>query len=108
VDIQPAKGRPGSGGAVRVMFPKPTKRIKNKKALKAAEKPYCELCGRTGHIDPPHHIIFKSQGGDDAPENLITLCRDCHNDAHGKGPSKKTTPKEVLFKAKEREHEFNS
>jgi 5-methylcytosine-specific restriction endonuclease McrA len=80
---------------------KPPKRIKDPKALKRASKPYCELCGSWQNIDPPHHIIFKSQGGHDTPENLITLCRDCHDNAHGKGKSKTTTPKDVFYLAKE-------
>ena len=29
-----------------------------------------------------HHIIFRSQGGSDEVENLIPLCRDCHNAVH--------------------------
>jgi HNH endonuclease len=29
-----------------------------------------------------HHIIFKSQGGKDNIENLIGLCRECHDKAH--------------------------
>ena len=29
-----------------------------------------------------HHIIPKSQGGSDAPDNLITLCVDCHVAVH--------------------------
>lgn len=29
-----------------------------------------------------HHLIFKSKGGTDMPDNLITLCADCHNDLH--------------------------
>lgn len=31
----------------------------------------------------PHHIIFKSQGGPDTEENLITLCMYCHSKKHG-------------------------
>ncbi len=82
------------------MIPKPKKRIKDPKALKRYSHSKCELCKKWG-TDPPHHIIFKSQGGDDVPENLINLCRECHDDAHGKGESKTTTPKEVLYQAKE-------
>ena len=29
-----------------------------------------------------HHIVFKSNGGTDTPENLITLCETCHNNLH--------------------------
>ena len=29
-----------------------------------------------------HHIVFKSNGGTDSPENLITLCETCHNNLH--------------------------
>lgn len=29
-----------------------------------------------------HHIVFRSQGGGDNIENLIPLCRECHNQAH--------------------------
>ncbi|MCB9638886.1 MAG: HNH endonuclease [Myxococcales bacterium] len=29
-----------------------------------------------------HHKLFRSQGGTDAPDNLVTLCRRCHEDLH--------------------------
>lgn len=29
-----------------------------------------------------HHIQFKSEDGSDEPENLITLCKDCHDAVH--------------------------
>ena len=29
-----------------------------------------------------HHKVFRSHGGTDAPSNLITLCKTCHNDLH--------------------------
>src|SRR5690606_4276977 len=29
-----------------------------------------------------HHIVFRSNGGSNAPSNLITLCETCHNDLH--------------------------
>ena len=32
-----------------------------------------------------HHIILRSQGGSDDPDNLICLCPRCHNYAHGLG-----------------------
>ena len=42
----------------------------------------CEECGRQA-VDI-HHKIFRSQGGTDEADNLIALCRDCHDMAHGK------------------------
>lgn len=39
-------------------------------------------------IDPPHHIIFKSEipkhPKRDCKSNLIQLCNKCHNKFHGK------------------------
>jgi 5-methylcytosine-specific restriction endonuclease McrA len=42
----------------------------------------CEVCGAVA-VDI-HHIRFKSQGGTDKINNLIALCRHCHDVAHGK------------------------
>jgi hypothetical protein len=30
----------------------------------------------------PHHIIYRSHGGKDTPENTITLCARCHDAVH--------------------------
>jgi 5-methylcytosine-specific restriction endonuclease McrA len=30
-----------------------------------------------------HHIIWRSRGGGDEPENLVTLCKSCHDGVHG-------------------------
>lgn len=40
----------------------------------------CEMCASEG-VDI-HHIKYRSQGGTDDIENLICLCRNCHNLAH--------------------------
>ena len=29
-----------------------------------------------------HHIVYRSQGGEDTPENLVTLCSQCHEAIH--------------------------
>lgn len=31
-----------------------------------------------------HHIIYRSHGGDDIAENLITLCSTCHKAVHNR------------------------
>ena len=55
-----------------------------KQTLYSHENPNCEVCGGKV-IDPPHHIIFRSQGGGTDDDNLIRLCRFDHNRAHGLG-----------------------
>jgi hypothetical protein len=42
---------------------------------------YCKNKRKDSNLDV-HHIIFRSNGGSDEPENLITLCRTCHKDLH--------------------------
>jgi 5-methylcytosine-specific restriction endonuclease McrA len=52
----------------------------------------CEICGRTA-VDI-HHIIPRSKFGDknkmaqDKIDNLMALCRECHDDAHREKISK--------------------
>ena len=41
----------------------------------------CDECGMYTEA-PPHHVIFRSQGGSDTMENLITLCMECHEKEH--------------------------
>lgn len=33
----------------------------------------------------PHHIKFRSQGGSDTKQNLITMCIECHGMIHRSG-----------------------
>lgn len=44
----------------------------------------CRVCG-TQAVDV-HHIVFRSHGGADVPENLICLCRTHHDMAHQNEP----------------------
>jgi len=41
----------------------------------------CEKCGFIA-VDI-HHKVKRSRGGTDEADNLIALCRDCHNKEHG-------------------------
>ena len=42
----------------------------------------CQECGYYKHLEV-HHIIPRSKGGSDDPENLVTLCQRCHGKKHG-------------------------
>jgi hypothetical protein len=44
----------------------------------------CERCRKRGPVDP-HHVFARGMGGAgrlDLPENLIALCRWCHDAFH--------------------------
>ena len=46
------------------------------------DKYTCQCCGKKNKRLEVHHIIYRSNGGSDDLDNLITLCEDCHKDIH--------------------------
>lgn len=46
----------------------------------------CVSCTRRDGLSA-HHIIYRSQGGDDALDNLVSLCTNCHRAVHNKNLS---------------------
>lgn len=46
----------------------------------------CRVCmpvAGNGHVPPLiqfHHLIPRSRGGDDVPDNIVPLCADCHDE----------------------------
>lgn len=42
----------------------------------------CIACGDSRGLQI-HHVVHRSVGGSDFPENLVTLCMKCHAAAHG-------------------------
>lgn len=40
-----------------------------------------------------HHIVFRSNGGTDSPDNLVTLCKACHDSLHDSSNSEKESLK---------------
>lgn len=53
----------------------------------------CRACGRTCSFGAkerrykadPHHLTYRSAGGQDTPQNVVQLCRSCHDDVHVHG-----------------------
>jgi 5-methylcytosine-specific restriction endonuclease McrA len=41
----------------------------------------CVLCGSTKRLQR-HHLVPRSKGGSDTPENQVVLCRECHRKVH--------------------------
>jgi hypothetical protein len=65
------------------------KGFENVKAYVRARDNYtCQICGKKAADIEVHHIIPRSQGGTNKPDNLITLCSKCHKHLH-------THPKEL-------------
>ncbi len=57
----------------------------NKRAMILNRDNYTCQCCKGKHKDSKlevHHIIFKSDGGSDDAENLVTLCHTCHKKLH--------------------------
>lgn len=42
----------------------------------------CQCCGKKNCQLQTHHIIFRSRGGTDDENNMITLCKECHKGIH--------------------------
>jgi 5-methylcytosine-specific restriction protein A len=43
----------------------------------------CQSCGSANSLQV-HHLVYRSQLGADASDNLITLCVHCHLRAHNR------------------------
>ena len=41
----------------------------------------CQHCGTRNHLHV-HHIVYRSEGGTDTSDNLVTLCVFCHDGVH--------------------------
>lgn len=44
----------------------------------------CQVCKKKGKILQTHHILYRSEGGTDRADNLITVCSDCHTSENHK------------------------
>lgn len=66
------------------MDPKPTPRIRDIGVFKQfhARDWGCISCPTYRGIQA-HHVVSRSQGGDDVLENLVPLCLSCHAAYHG-------------------------
>lgn len=42
----------------------------------------CEICGWNKGWLHNHHIIPLSEGGENVPDNYISICPNCHGEAH--------------------------
>jgi 5-methylcytosine-specific restriction endonuclease McrA len=72
----------------RTMFrrkaPKPSPMKQAREAVVRRSSGRCEaltpVC--TGRMEHAHHVVRRSQGGKDEPENLLACCAACHGYIH--------------------------
>jgi hypothetical protein len=50
----------------------------------ARDKYTCQVCKKKNKILRTHHIIYRTEGGTDRADNLITVCTDCHTSENHK------------------------
>ncbi len=62
------------------MIPKP-RRVRDRAAIEAARKPWCEVCGKAGPVHV-HHIDSRGAGHGDVADNLVSACPWCHARIH--------------------------
>ena len=49
--------------------------------VKARDGYRCRSCGSNKHLEV-HHLVQRKDGGSNRPDNLVTLCHDCHRMWH--------------------------
>ena len=53
-----------------------------RKAVLHRDNYTCQCCGKKNCQLQTHHIIYRSHGGSDDENNMITLCKECHKGVH--------------------------
>lgn len=53
-----------------------------REAVLHRDKYTCQICGKKNKRLEVHHIVWRSKQGTDDEENLITLCKSCHDKVH--------------------------
>ena len=66
--------------------------------VKSRDDYTCQTCGSHKNLQV-HHIIQRKDGGSDRPDNLITLCENCHQKHHNGNPLDILEPKDKGFRA---------
>lgn len=65
----------------------------------------CRQCRKNANSElHVHHIVFRSNGGTDTKNNLVTLCKLCHDKLHKKKNAQKASMKLQTHKIKHTKH----
>ena len=69
-----------------------------KEAVRARDNYTCQICKAKNTKLEVHHIIFRTNGGTDDEDNLVTLCSDCHSKIHDGKLTYDKKPKKMQLK----------
>ena len=69
-----------------------------KEAVRHRDNYTCQCCGKKNIRLEVHHIIYRSNGGTNDEDNLITLCEDCHDKLHNDELVLNKKPKKMNLK----------
>ena len=69
-----------------------------RKAVLHRDNYTCQCCGKKNCQLQTHHIIFRSRGGSDDENNMITLCKECHKGVHAGTVVLNKKPKKLNLK----------
>ena len=69
-----------------------------KEAILNRDSYTCQVCGAKNTRLEVHHIVYRSQGGTDNEDNLITLCEPCHHKIHTEEIDINLKPKKLNLK----------
>lgn len=69
-----------------------------REAILHRDKYTCQVCGKKQTRLEVHHIVYRSQGGTDNENNLITLCEYCHKAIHNGAIILDMKPKKMNLK----------
>jgi hypothetical protein len=88
--VRRAVGRPLSAGECfgimcrrfRRVWVEPRGRNTVQTRVRARDGELCQVPGCSRAAEHVHHIVYRSQGGSDDPENLVSLCHAHHHAVH--------------------------
>lgn len=47
-----------------------------------ADPGFCPCCDKPTQVWHQHHVVGRAQGGTDSPDNLVSVCPQCHYSLH--------------------------
>lgn len=77
--------------------PRPEKRVRNAKTMKDAHARGCFCVLNCGAPGEAHHVLPRSQRGDDLDANLVCLCAPHHHSIHAEDLPTKVALGEYLL-----------